>query len=101
DVQHFALDVAEGALQADPVPYSDPVGRHHREVSGESEDDGLQGEGDAGRGESQACDEGRELAREVEDEHEGHGGPHHDLPGYEKEPTTIGVPGVPLRGPSP
>src|SRR5215475_6145824 len=32
-----------------------------------------------------------QLAREVEDEHQGHGHDHHDVPGHEEEATSIGV----------
>ena len=51
-----------------------------------------------GRGKPQAGYEGRELAREMEHEHERHGHPHHDLAGDEKQTATIGILDVTLRG---
>src|SRR5262249_58851329 len=66
DLEHLALHVAEGALQAHAIADSYPVWRNHREVARESEDDILEGEGDARGGEAEPGGQGGQLAGEME-----------------------------------
>jgi len=61
----------------------------------------LKGEGDAGRGEPQPRHQGRELAREVEYEHERHGCQHDDIAGHENKASTVGIVHVVHRGHAP
>src|SRR5262245_37893202 len=91
DLEHLALHVPEGPLQAYAIADSYPVWRNHREVARESEDDVLEGERNARGGEAEPGHQGGQLAGEMEDQHEGHGGDHHDVPGHQEESAPIRV----------